>query len=207
MFFYFNNEIKTMTKKCSWKQTSPKKQDKKLEEDNIKNEAENNIENKEAESKNLEEELKETKMVATKAQQDYIHLKIDFDHLRDRMEKVQKDWKLDAVIEVVGKFLPFVEALRKSIENIPDEQKQESLAKWVVMTYNNFLKVLEDLSIFPIEALWLEPDTNLHEPISVQPVEDESKKWKIIVEFEKWFVYQKDWIQKVIKSSKVIVWQ
>jgi molecular chaperone GrpE (heat shock protein) len=103
--------------------------------------------------------------------------------------------------------LPFVEDLRKSLDTLPEEKKADPLAQWVQLVYDNFLKTLEWLNIKQIEAIWLEPDSNLHEPVSVQPTEDKKLKWKIIQEFERWFVYKKDDKQIVLNTSKVIVWQ
>jgi len=45
----------------------------------------------------------------------------------------------------------------------------------------------------------------LHEPVSIQPVEDEKLKGKIIKEFERGFVYHKGDDTRVIIPSKVIV--
>jgi molecular chaperone GrpE (heat shock protein) len=42
--------------------------------------------------------------------------------------------------------------------------------------YTNFLKTLEDLNIYSIEAIGLEPDSVLHEPVNVQPVDDDKLK-------------------------------
>ena len=74
------------------------------------------------------------------------------------------------------------------------------------MMYDNFIKSLEKLHIKPIEALGLEPDAQFHEPVSVQAVEDENLKWKIIQEFQQGFVYEKDDEVIVISPSRVIVW-
>jgi hypothetical protein len=41
----------------------------------------------------------------------------------------------------------------------------------------------------------------------VEPVENPDMKWKIIKEFERGFVYDKNGEKKVIRASKVIVWQ
>jgi molecular chaperone GrpE (heat shock protein) len=97
--------------------------------------------------------------------------------------------------------------LRKSLDNIPEDKKSDSLAQWVQLVYDNFLKTLEFMNITQIKAIWLVPDSNLHEPVSVQPTEDKKLKWKIIQEFERWFVYKKDDKQIVLNPSKVIVGQ
>lgn len=60
------------------------------------------------------------------------------------------------------------------------------------MIYAKFLKTLEHLHIKAIDSLGLVPDSFLHEPVSIEPVEDDAMKGKIIKEFERGFVYQKD---------------
>jgi molecular chaperone GrpE (heat shock protein) len=45
----------------------------------------------------------------------------------------------------------------------------------------------------------------LHEPLSVEQVEDEALKGKIIKEFQPGYLYEKDGIKKVISAAKVIV--
>jgi hypothetical protein len=49
------------------------------------------------------------------------------------------------------------------------------------------------------------PDSLVHEPVSLMPVEDKKMKWKIIQEFERGFIYKKGDKQIVINPSKVIV--
>jgi molecular chaperone GrpE (heat shock protein) len=97
--------------------------------------------------------------------------------------------------------------LRKSLNNISQDKKEDPLAQWVQLVYDNFLKVLAWVAIVPIEAIGLKPDASLHEPVSVQPVKDKKMKWKIIQEFERWFVYKKWDKQIVLNTSKVIVGQ
>ena len=142
-----------------------------------------------------------------RAQNDYINLKFDLDRLQRQTQEKEKTLEVDFLISSVKKFLSFVEDLRKSLDTLPEEKKADPLAQWVQLVYDNFLKTLEWLNIKQIEAIWLEPDSNLHEPVSVQPTEDKKLKWKIIQEFERWFVYKKDDKQIVLNTSKVIVWQ
>jgi molecular chaperone GrpE len=106
----------------------------------------------------------------------------------------------------VKELLPFVENLRKSLLNLTEEQQASWIGEGLRMMYDNFIKSLEKLHIKPIEAIWLEPDAQFHEPVSMQPVDDENLKWKIIQEFQQWFVYEKDDEVIVISPSRVIVW-
>jgi hypothetical protein len=56
-----------------------------------------------------------------------------------------------------------------------------------------------------IESIWLEPNVDYHEPLWVEETQDETMKWKIIKEYEKWFLLTQ-WDNKiVIKTAKVVV--
>lgn len=75
------------------------------------------------------------------------------------------------------------------------------------MMYTNLLKSLEKIYVKPIEALGLVPDTQLHEPVSMQSTDDPTLKGKIIQEFEQGFIYEKENDLVVISPAKVIVGQ
>lgn len=153
----------------------------------------------------LEQEKKEIEEIAKRSQYEYVNLKMDFDRYQRQMQESSKNAETDSLISVVKKFLPFLEDLRKSLENITDEHMEDPLTKWVQMIYEKFLRTLEGLHITTIDAIWLVPDSFLHEPVSVEPIEDEQMKWKIIKEFERGFMYEKDGDKRVIRPSKVIV--
>lgn len=155
----------------------------------------------------LEKEIAEQKEITKRAQYDYINLKMDFDRRQRLKEEEWKTAHIDTLIASVQKFLPFVESLRKSLENIPDDHKEDALAKWVQMTYNKFVQTLEGMKIKQIDAIGQSPDGLLHEPVSTQPVDDEKMKGKIVAEFEKWFIYDDGQTKKVISTSKVVIGQ
>lgn len=155
----------------------------------------------------LEQEKKEFEEIAKRSQYEYVNLKIDFDRYQRQMKESTQNMETDSLLSVVKKFLPFVEDLRKSLENITDEHMEDPLTKWVQMIYHKFLKTLEHLHIKAIASIGLVPDSFLHEPVNMEPVEDEALKGKIIKEFERGFVYHKGDDTRVIVPSKVIVWQ
>jgi len=153
----------------------------------------------------LQKNYQEQTEIAAKAQRDYINLKLDFDRYQNQVSEREKEQDTNSLISSVKKFLPFIEDLRKSLDNIPQDKKPDPLAQWVQLVYDNFLKVLESMHIFQIKALGLVPDSLVHEPVSLMPVEDKKMKWKIIQEFERGFIYKKGDKQIVINPSKVIV--
>ncbi len=184
----------------------PKKSDKTPEQILI-DELNKKIEELESEKKSLETEKKDQEEMVKRAQFDYINLKMDFDRFQKNTADEKKTQKATLLIESIKKFLPFVETMRKSLESIDEEQKESSLGEWVAVMYKNFLSTLAAMHIEPIEALGQEPDTLMHEPVGMQPTENEKLKGKIIQEFERGFVYKKDGETKVITTSKVVIGQ
>lgn len=77
----------------------------------------------------LEREKKEIEDIAKRSQYEYINLKTDFDRYQRQVEESTQTMELDAVFSVVKKFFPFLEDLRKSLENITDAHRNEPLAK------------------------------------------------------------------------------
>ena len=153
----------------------------------------------------LKKEYDELQTITKRAQYDYINLKMDFDRYQKQMEAFKAQSSVTTLLDTVRKFLPFVENLRKSLAVLTDEQKQDPLAQGVSLVYDKFLQTLAGLSIQPIASIGLVPDSDLHEPVSAQPVDDAAQKGKIIQEFERGFVYQKGTDRIVITTSKVVV--
>ena len=153
----------------------------------------------------LEKEKKEVEEIAKRSQYDYINLKMDFDRYQRQMKESQASSQTDALIAVVKKFIPFVEDLRKSLATISDDHRQDPLTKGVQMVYDKFLATLKHFHISAIESLGMEPDSLLHEPVSVQDVDDKKLKGKVIQEFERGFVYHHGDDMRVITPSKVII--
>jgi len=77
----------------------------------------------------LEKEKEEIIEMTKRAQYDYINLKTDFDRFVRQTEDKNQTLSLDVLFEIVKKFLPFLEDLRKSLENIPKEKNDDPLAK------------------------------------------------------------------------------
>ena len=157
--------------------------------------------------KELESKLADAEAITKKAQSDYIHMKFDFDSYMRRNEESAKTAKVDTLVDVVKKFTPFIDGLRQSLANIPDEQRDDVLVQWVQMVYNKFISSLEMMGIQKIESLWQIPDINLHEAVSALPVTDETQKGKIIQEFEQGFIYDKWDFRKVVTPAKVVIGQ
>jgi molecular chaperone GrpE (heat shock protein) len=101
----------------------------------------------------LEAEKKEVEEIAKRSQFDYINLKTDFDRYQRQMQAAQKSSHVESLIAVVKKFLPFLEDLRKSLDNITEDHQSDPLTKGVHMIYDKFLKTLEHMHIKAIPSL------------------------------------------------------
>jgi molecular chaperone GrpE (heat shock protein) len=77
----------------------------------------------------LEQEKKELEEIAKRSQYEYLNLKMDFDRYQQQIQQSHKTMELDSLILVIKKFLPFIEDLRKSLENITDEHAQDPLTQ------------------------------------------------------------------------------
>lgn len=157
--------------------------------------------------KTLESQLQEKEEIARNSQIAYLNLKADFDILQRQTQQKIETANRDAILNVVKSLIPFIENLRKSLLNLGDEQRNSSMGQGLQMMYENLLKSLEKLKVRPIEAIWLVPDAELHEPVSMQTTDDAELKGKIIQEFEQGFIYENNGERLIISPSKVIVGQ
>lgn len=101
----------------------------------------------------LQKQIAEKEEITKKAQLDYITLKTDFDFLLRQSQLKEKSMTQDTLVKVVKKFLPFVEDLRKSLLNLSEDQKGDTLGRGVQMVYDKFIVALADFKIYPIESL------------------------------------------------------
>ena len=176
--------------------------------ENVKSQKDNEdmIEQLQAEIKKLQSQLAEKDEIVKNAQLAYIRTKNDMEMIQRQSVMKAESMHQDLLVKIVKKLLPFVEDLRKSLENLSEEDKNSDMWKWVQMVHDRFIKALEGFNIFPIPSLHETPDTLFHEPIWIQPTDDKKLKWKIIQIFEQWFYYQKEnWNKVTIFPSKVVI--
>ena len=153
----------------------------------------------------LEKALQEKEEIAKNSQIAYLHLKADFDILQRQTDQKIENANRDAKIKIVKKLIPQLENLRKSMLNLSDEQKESTMGRGLLMMQEGFYKVLGEMGIEPIASMGLEPNPQFHEPVSMQLVNDEALKGKIVQEFEQGFVYKEGEEVIVLNPAKVVV--
>jgi molecular chaperone GrpE len=190
---------------------TPKKSDKQTPEDQLDSklidELKKQIDELQSTNDKLTTDLEEAQQMTKRAQHEYVNIKFDMERVQRQHEAAGKSAQRDALVASLKKILPFVDDLRKSLESMSDEVKSSQLAQGVQLVYDKFLSTLEEMKIYPIEAMGLEPDLTLHEPVGAQPAPEKSLQGKIINEFTRGFVYRDGDDQNVIITSKVVVGQ
>lgn len=152
-------------------------------------------------------QIKELEDIAKNAQYNYIMLKSEFDSLVRRTENDSKEGKVNQLVELAKKLTPIIDQLGQTVSHIPAELADNTWASGVKLVYENAIKTLATVGISLIATIGEEPDMELHEPLSVEPTDDDTLKGKITKEFQPGYVYEKDGIRKVITAAKVIVGQ
>lgn len=148
----------------------------------------------------LEEPAEEGDGKLKEAVEKYQRLFAEFDNFRKRTDK-EKAARYDmGAKDVVEKILPVLDNFELALKNVPDDKEASAFAEGMEMIHKQFVKVLEDLGVTPIEAVGKEFDPNFHN--AVMHVDDEEAGDNIVVEeFQKGYMYK----EHVVRYSMVKV--
>ena len=121
-----------MTKKHNQAATQDNDQDlQDLQEmlDDVKSSKDNEdmIEQLQAEIKKLQSQLAEKDEIVKNAQLAYLRAKNDMEMIQRQSAMKAESMHQDLLIKIVKKLLPFVEDLRKSLENLSEEDKNSDM--------------------------------------------------------------------------------
>ncbi len=163
------------------------------------------IENAEmSEIDKLSKELGETKAQLEKEKKEYLFLMAEFDNFRKRTIKEKSDIIRNASENAMKGLLPIVDDFERGIEANRNSSDAEGLKEGMELIYNKLIKFLAQNGVKPIESTGCDFNPDLHEAIAMVPVEDESKKGKVIDTLTKGYTINDD---KVLRHAKVAVGQ
>lgn len=127
-------------------------------------------------------------------------LAAEFDNFRKRTQKEKERIYVDAVADVVGKFLPVVDNLERAVTAAEKEESQ-GLQEGVNLIYKQTVDTLCQLGVKPIKAVGKCFDPEFHH--AVMHIEDDTLECNIITEeFQKGYIYKDE---VVIRHSMVKV--
>ena len=124
----------------------------------------------------------------------------EFDNYRKRTEKEKSAMYEIGAKDVIEKILPVVDNFERGLASIPDDAKGTPFADGMEKIYKQFVKILEDMDVKPIEAVGKEFDPNFHN--AVMHIEDENLGENIVAaELQKGYTYR----DSVVRHSMVQV--
>ena len=98
----------------------------------------------------------------SEAKERYQRLFAEFDNYRKRTDK-EKSVRYDmGARDMVEKILPVLDNFELAFKNIPESEKDSPFVDGMDKIHKQFVKVLEDAGVKPIEAVGKEFDPNLH---------------------------------------------
>ncbi|MGB0453345.1 MAG: nucleotide exchange factor GrpE [Bacteriovoracaceae bacterium] len=148
------------------------------------------------------EELKTEEKEEEDFKEKYYYLAAEMENLRRRFEREKEgivkygsEKILSSLLEVVDNFERTITALEKD-----EDEKMKNIVVGIQMVRDQFLGVLKDNGLEPIECLGKEFDPNFHEAMSQQAAEGKADN-EIIMEFEKGYILN----GRLLRASKVVV--
>lgn len=124
----------------------------------------------------------------------------EFDNFRKRSDKEKAQMFEIGARDIIEKILPVVDNFERGLGAVTEEEKVNAFAQGIEQIYKQFVTVLEEVGVKPIEAVGKEFDPNFHN--AVMHAEDENFGENIISdEFQKGYMYR----DTVIRHSMVKV--
>jgi len=147
----------------------------------------------------LKAELLEAKTQAEEYFNYLQRLKAEFDNFRKRTVKEKEEISKYASERIISSLLPVLDNFERALESAKKNKDFDSFSQGVEMIFRQFMKILEEEGLRPIEAVGKPFDPNLHEAMFRE--ESDQEENIILEELQKGY-YLKD---KVIRPSRVKV--
>ncbi|MDE6266975.1 MAG: nucleotide exchange factor GrpE [Muribaculaceae bacterium] len=151
----------------------------------------------------LKNALVESQTQLENQKKEYLFLMAEFDNFRKRNVRERADLLKNAAESALKGLLPIVDDFERGLEAIKDSSDADAVKEGMQLIYNKFVKYLEQNGVKEIPTADAQFDTEYHEAIALVPVDDESKKGKIIDTVAKGYTLN----DKVLRHAKVAVGQ
>lgn len=151
----------------------------------------------------MAKELDEVKAQLEKEKKEYLFLMAEFDNFRKRTLKEKSEIIRNAAESAMKGILPIVDDFERGLDATKNVTDAEAIREGMEIIYNKFIKYLEQNGVKEIGCNNADFNTEYHEAIAMVPVEDESKKGKVIDTVLKGYTIN----DKVLRHAKVAVGQ
>jgi len=119
--------------------------------------------------KKLEEKIHELEEVNKKLQNDFYKAYADAENIKRRNQQDLEVAKKYRIQSFASDILPVIDNLERALETIED--KESSVAKGVLMTYNQLIESLKKEGVEEIIAEGMVFDPNFHQPLMMEKVD------------------------------------
>ena len=119
--------------------------------------------------KKLEEKIYELEEVNKKLQNDFYKAYADAENIKRRNQQDLEVAKKYRIQSFASDILPVIDNLERALDTIED--KESSVAKGVLMTYNQLIESLKKEGVEEIIAEGMVFDPNFHQPLMMEKVE------------------------------------
>jgi molecular chaperone GrpE len=152
-------------------------------------------------SDKADSEIKAIEEKLAEMQDKYIRLSAEFDNYRKRTLREKMEMSKYAGEELFLKIIPFIDDFERALKHMDIAIDCESMKDGINLIYLKFCDFLKQNGIREIESLDKNFNLDLHEAVAKVPVEEESKKGKVVDVVLKGYYLQ----DKVLRFSKVVV--
>ena len=173
-----------------------------VEEENTSEEtSEGDEESKEKKSFFKKEKKKDKKDLLIEELTDkYKRTFAEFDNFRKRSEKEKSTMYEFGAKDIIEKILPVVDNFERGLASVPEEEKGTPFVDGMDKIYKQFMKVLEDAGVTPIEAVCKEFNPDFHNAVMHEENEEFGENI-ISEELQKGYMYK----DSVVRQSRVKV--
>lgn len=124
----------------------------------------------------------------------------EFDNFRKRSEKEKSTMYEFGAKDIIEKILPVVDNFERGLASVPEEEKGTPFVDGMDKIYKQFMKVLEDAGVTPIEAVGKEFNPDFHNAVMHEENEEFGENI-ISEELQKGYMYK----DSVVRHSMVKV--
>lgn len=151
----------------------------------------------------LKQMLQQREEAIEQKDKEYLFLMAEFDNFRKRTVREKAEIIKNGAENVLKGILPIIDDFERGIKAMNENTDAKSVKEGIEMIYTKFIKFLQQNGVNEIASEDASFDVDLHEAIAMVPVEDESKKGKVIDTITKGYTLN----DKVIRHAKVAVGQ
>ncbi len=158
------------------------------------------LEKKPKKRRNYKKELEQATAENKDLKEKFLRIAAEFDNYRKRIDREMIVLRESAKADIVSQLLPVMDDLERSLDAGSEKHDAKSLLEGIGLIQKNFLRILQDEGLKPMDSVGKPFDPEKHE--ALLQIEAKDKDSEVVVEEHLKGYEFKD---RVIRHAKVIV--